>query len=63
MLFSQFGVPPEYSLYQTVIMNQLKLVWVITIGRVEYGLYRHSIARHYQRHLVCGRGNYGREVA
>ena len=62
MLFSQFGVPPEYSLYQTVIVNQLKLVWVITIGRVEYDLQRRSVAKHYQSSIRSG-GYYGREVA
>ena len=62
MLFSQFGVPPEYSLYQTVIVNQLRLVWVIIIGRVEYDLNRRRVARHYQCSIRSG-GHYGREVA
>lgn len=50
-MFSQFGVPPEYSFIQTVFINQLKLVWVITIGRVEHDLVRHRVARAYQSHL------------
>lgn len=53
-MFTQFGVPPEYSLYQTVIINQLKLVWVITIGRVESGLHRHSVAKAYRSSLRSG---------
>jgi len=53
-MFSQFGVPPEYSFIQTVFINQLKLAWVIIIGRVKSDLSRARVARAYRSSI--GRG-------
>lgn len=54
-MLSQFGVSPGDSLLlQTIVINQVRLIWALTVVRAQHELHMRQVARAYRSHV--GRG-------
>jgi len=54
-MFTQFGVSPGDSLIlQTIVINHVRMIWMLTMVRVQHEMHLRQVARAYRSHI--GRG-------